>query len=120
MKEIERIQRVADIVSADVLGDTNSPQVNAADMFVRGAKWYAQHIWHSPSERPTHYFRHNKVTLVMLRSTEEEATIETFSKEDLRRMFFFDRFRKYDRSVIAWAYLAEINPHTNIYYYGDK
>lgn len=120
MITLSRIQRAAKIVAADILGASNSPLINAADMFIRGAKWYIGHIWHTSSEKPTHFFFHDKVTLILLRANMEESTIQTFTHKEINKIFLSKRFRKYDPSIIAWAYLEEINPHTTQYYYGDR
>lgn len=118
MIPLSRIQQAANTTAADILGASNSPLVNAADMFVRGARWFAGHLWHTPSERPVRPYHFERVTLILLRSNGEDSTIRTFTRQQIRDIFLAKRFRKYDPSIIAWAYLDDINP--TLPYHNEK
>lgn len=115
MISLSRITNTAKTVAADILQVSNSPLLNATDMFVRGARWYVSQLWHTPSEKPSH-FHHDLVTLLLLRSNQEDSTIRTYTRSEIHRIFLTKTFRKADPSIIAWAYLEEINPNVTIYY----
>ncbi len=109
MRKIDKLQETAQRYAADI--HTNQADIldYGREMFIRGAKWYAQTIWHKPNERPTMYFINDRVSLLLLRGN-LQSTAVTFTHDEISDLFSFRDFRKYDNTILAWAYITELQP----------
>lgn len=109
MITLKRLKRAATECAADTHTNIADVLTYGQAMFIHGAIYQSQKVWHKPKERPTTYFKDDKVTLLFLRNN-NASSVETFTRQQLMDIFPFRDFRNHDKTILAWAYLEEIKP----------
>ena len=109
MINLKRIKRDAADCAADIRTNVSDILSYGQTMFLKGATYQSQKVWHRPNQRPKTYFLNGRVSLLLLRGN-FQSTVTTFTREEISQLFLFRDFRKYDNSIIAWAYLEELKP----------
>lgn len=92
---------------------TNSdepPQTTLRNMFIIGARYAQQLLWHRPTERPRRFSHPDDTTQLLMLHANTPSEVKTYTRQEISRIFLRDNFLNHDPECIAWAYIRDLKP----------
>ena len=92
---------------------TNSdepPQTTRRNMFIIGARYAHQLLWHRPTERPRRFSSTDDTTQLLMLHANTPSEVKTYTRQEISRIFLRDNFLNHDPECIAWAYIRDLKP----------